>query len=78
MKKLYVRKFLIGISLAILIGSFISLFKREIYIIGFGYENDVIQVKQSNMTIEKYKVEAINVESTVFVHFMKLSTITFS
>ena len=62
MKKLY-RRSLIEISLVILIGQFISLFKREIHIIGFGYKNDVIQVKQSNITIEKYKVEEINVDS---------------
>jgi hypothetical protein len=43
--------------------SFFHIFKRDIFIIGFAYENDIINIKQSNVTLQTLRVDKNNIDS---------------
>jgi len=65
MKILSKRNFLIGVFLILvtIVCFFTFSFKRKIFIIGFGYKNDIIIVRQSSFILEKVKVDTNNVDS---------------
>jgi UDP-N-acetyl-D-mannosaminuronate dehydrogenase len=58
---------------------FIHLFKKKIFIIGFGYKNDIITVRESKLTLQTVKIDTTNIDSNRVCSFYKtFSYYTFS
>jgi hypothetical protein len=54
---------------SIAVYSFFHMFKKEMSIIGFAYENDIIRVKQSNVTLEILSLDKNNIDSNRICSF---------
>ncbi|HAL83456.1 MAG TPA: hypothetical protein DCO83_15480 [Mucilaginibacter sp.] len=55
------------------------MFKRKIFIVGFGYQNDIIVVRQSKITLQTVKIDTNNVDSNRVCSFYEtFSYYTFS
>jgi len=65
MKTPSLKRFLIGVPLilAMAVYLFIYLFKKKIVIIGFGYKNDLIEVRQSKITLQTVTINDNSIDS---------------